>query len=175
MENGKVTTLKEFLDLEKTKETMEKVEEILDADAETVALIEKAESETDLYDVFKKYVTAPIEYTKRVFHEVTEYFKADKAVLSDETLDNVVGGWSFSNFWNKYKKVIIIAAVSVAATAAVISGFGAVLGGAIAGTAAIGSTVGVGAGIGALAGWCVGACSAGAVLLKANADGELKP
>ncbi len=166
MENGKATTLKEFLDLEKTKETMGKVEEILDADAETVALIEKAESETDLYDVFKKYVTAPIEYMKRVFHEVTEYFKADKAVLSDETLDNVVGGWSFSNFWNKYKKTIITAAVVVGSAALLFSGLGAPIGAALGGAAAAS-----GAGVGALVGWCVGAVGSGALLI--GSEGKL--
>ncbi len=161
MADAKVNTLEEFLDMEKTKETMAQVQEVLEADAETASLIEKAESEADMWEVFKKYVSAPVAYFKELFQRVTDYFKADKAALSDEMLDNVVGGWSFSNFWNKYKKTIITAAVVVGATALLFSGLGAPIGAAIGGAAA-----GSGAAVGALVGWCVGAVGSGALLIK---------
>ncbi len=166
MADVKVNTLEEFLDLEQTKETIAKAQEVLENDAETAALIEKAENEADMWEVFKKYVSAPVEYFKEVFQKVTDYFKADKAALSDETLDNVVGGWSFSNFWNKYKKTIITAAVVVGSAALLFSGLGAPIGAALGGAAAAS-----GAGVGALVGWCVGAVGSGALLI--GSEGKL--
>ena len=161
MTDAKVNTLEEFLDLEKTKETMAQVQEILESDAETVALIEKAETEEGVWEVFKKYVSMPVEYFKKLFQRVTDYFKSGKAALSDETLENVVGGWSFGEFWNKYKKTIITAVVAVGAAALICSGLGAPIGAAIGGAAAA-----YGAGVGACVGWCVGAVGAGALLIK---------
>ncbi len=162
-ENAKGISLKDFLDMEKTKETIKQAQEILTGDAETAALIEKAESEEDLYEVFKKYVTAPVQYMKRLLHGVTEYFKADKVALSDETMDNVVGGWSFSNFWKTYKSVIISAAIVVCVAGAVCATGGAAIGAAVGGSAAIASTPGAGAIVGGLIGWCTGAIVGGTI------------
>ncbi len=165
-ENTKGISLKEFLDMEKTKETIKQAQEILTGDAETAALIEKAESEEDLYEVFKKYVTIPAQYIKTLLHEVTEYFKADKVALSDETMDNVVGGWSFSNFWKTYKSVIISAAIVVCVVGAVFATGGAAVGVAVGGSAAIASTSGAGAAVGGLIGWCAGTTIGGCVVIS---------
>ncbi len=172
MENGKVTTLEEFLALDKAKETIKQVEEILDKDAESVALIEEADCEEDMWDVFKKYITAPIEHFKEAIGAVTEYFKSDKVALSDETMDNVVGGWSFSNFWNKYKKVIIAATITVVASAAFVATAGAAIGCVAAAGAASTITAGAGAGIGALVGWCVGAVAGGGIYYKETTSSQ---
>ncbi len=166
MENEKGITLKEFLDMEKTKETIKQAQEILTGDGETAALIEKAKSEEDLYEVFKKYITIPARYIKILFHEVTEYFKADKVALSDETMENVVGGWSFSNFWNKYKSLIVTTAVVVCVVGAVFATGGAVVGAAVGGSAAFATTSGAGALVGGLVGWCTGSVIGGGVVLS---------
>ena len=95
------------------------------------------------------------ENMKKLFAEVTDYFKADKVELSDDTLDCVVGGWSLSGFWNKYKKAIISTAIIVGCAVAL----GVVTGG-------VGAVVGVCAaaeGIGTVAGYTAVSAAIGAV------------
>ncbi len=117
-----------FLSAEKSAEAMAKVKEMMDSDPEVKSQVEKAETEEDMYSVFKKFISMPIEAFKKLFHSVTEYFKADKVELSDETMDAVVGGWSFGQFWNAYKERIIGGVIVIAAAGLMFTGLGAAVG-----------------------------------------------
>ncbi len=151
-----------FLDTEKAQETLAKVEELAQQDPEIHGLVEKAETPDDMYEVFKKFVSMPIEAFKKLFHSVTEYFKKDKVALSDETMDSVVGGWSLSGFWNKYKERIIYSTAIIAIVGLGLTGVGAAVGGLIA-AASLSATSAVctGAIVGAVIG--VGGTTAAAV------------
>lgn len=130
----------QFLDTDEAKKTIAKVEEIVAGDPEMKALVAKAESPEDMYGVFKKFISSTLEDFKKIFHAMMDYFKAEKIELPDETMDAVVGGWSFSSFWNKYKETIITATVAIALAGVMATGLGAAAGVLIA--ASYGASVG---------------------------------
>ncbi len=117
-----------ILDSEKSEEALAKMKEVMHSDPEVQDLVEKAETPEDMYDVFKRFVSMPLEAFKKLFHSVTEYFKKDKVALSDETMDAVVGGWSFGQFWNAYKERIIGGVIVIAAAGLMFTGLGAAVG-----------------------------------------------
>ena len=101
------------------KNYIEAVQSKMEENAEVNALLEKASSLEDLFEVAKKYVTMKFEAFKAICHDAFAYFgKEDKVALSDETMDAVVGGGWFGNLWNKCKKVVTAVAVGVVAAAA---------------------------------------------------------
>ncbi len=128
------------------QDAADKVLQELEANPVTQKLMETAQTVEDMFQIVKNYAKVKLEEFKVIWDKTVNYFKEEKAALADEMLDNVVGGWSFSSFWNKWKKPILAAAIVVGCTVA-----GVVVGAATAGLggAAIGAAVG--AGIGALA------------------------
>ncbi len=128
-------------------EQVEKVEAALSADAEVSALVKAAQTVEDVYEIVKKFAKATLEQTKVLFQKTVDYFKETKAVLADEVLDHVSGGWSLSQWWSEHKAKIIAGALVVACvvTGVVVGACTAGLGGAIAG-GVIGFYAGLGAG-----------------------------
>ncbi len=129
--------IKVFMANEAVAENVGKLEAVIAEDKETCAILDAAQSVQDVFGAVKKYVTMKFEAFTALFDDVMNYFKEDKAVLSDETLDCVVGGWSWSGLWETVKKkaaAIVIgaaigAAVGVVAGAATAAGVGALIGG----------------------------------------------
>ncbi len=121
------------------------VKAALEADPEVSLLVKAAETVEDVYEIVKKFSTATLEQVKVLFRKTVDYYQEAKAVLSDEMLDNVVGGWSLARFWRENKALIIGGAVFVASVAVgAIAGFctagplgaaAGALGGAAAGVA----------------------------------------
>ena len=125
---------------------VERVQRILAGLEENPAvkkLMEAAETVEDMYAVAKEYIQIKLEDFKVLWDKTVDYFKESKAALPDEVMDSVVGGWSISGFFNKWKKEIIATTIAVGCTVAGIA-IGAVLGGW------------VGAAAGAVAGAAVG-------------------
>ena len=121
----------------KAKNYIETVQSKMEENAEVNALMEKAASLEDLFEVAKKYVTMKFEAFKAICHDAFAYFgKEDKVALSDETMEAVVGGGWFGNLWNKCKKAVV--AVAVGVTAAVVVG-GIVAAGVVTCGAALGA------------------------------------
>ena len=114
----------------------EKFEALVHADPKANALLEAAESVEDVYHVIKRFIDVTLDQVKTAFHKTVDYFKGSRVALDDETLDNVVGGWSFSSWWNKYKDavtmvtgVVLIASIGVALGAVTFGVGGAIIGG----------------------------------------------
>ncbi len=124
---------------EKAQEAAEKLRAAMEANPEDNALMEAAQNAEDMYAVAKKYVKMKLEEFKVLFQKAVDYFKEDKVQLKDEMLDSVAGGWSFSSFWNDYKKQIVACVVCVgcivagAAIGAATFGIGGALAGAVIG------------------------------------------
>ncbi len=133
----------DILGAEGATEQVEQVKAALEADPEVSLLVKAAETVEDVYEIVKRYSKATLEQVKVLFEKTVDYFKETKSVLADEVLDNVVGGWSFSNWWNKNKAFVLGGVVFVACVAAG-AVVGACLGGAAGalGGAAIGVVVG---------------------------------
>ena len=128
-----------IMESEAGKKAEEKLTEVMEANPVVSKLVKAAETVEDVYQIAKEYFTMKFEDFKVLFERTVNYFKESKAELSDEGLDNVVGGWSFSGFWNEYKEKIIKTAFVVACTA-IGAGLGAVTGGL--GVALLGGVVG---------------------------------
>ncbi len=129
---------------EDAAQATERVKSALEADPEVSVLVKAAETVEDVYEIIKKYSKATLAQVKVLFDKTVDYFKETKAELSDETLDNVVGGWSFSSWWNKNKADII--GWTIVGVACVVGlAVGAVTGGV--GGAAMGLAVGAVAGL----------------------------
>ncbi len=155
-----------IMDSEKAPEAMAKVKELIYSDAEVAAMMEKAESPEDMYEVFKRFVSMPLEAFKKLCNSVMDYFKNDKVELADETMDAVVGGWSFSNFWNTYKRDILVGAAFIAAIGLCCTGAGAALG-----TLLVASTAtSTGALVGGLVGAVVGVGGSTAIVVAGQAS-----
>ncbi len=136
----------------------EKVEQFIEAMDENPAvkkLVDAAQSVEDVYHIAKEYIQMKLEDFKVLFEKTVAYFKNEKAALPDEVMDSVVGGWSLSEWWNKWKRPIVASCILV----------GCVVGGALIGGAVGG---GPGAVVGAFTGLIVGAGAAGAYLDATN-------
>ncbi len=139
----------EILGAEGAAERVEKVKAAIAADPEASALASAAETAEDVYEIIKKFCKATLEQVKEIFRQTVDFYKQAKAELSDEVLDNVVGGWSLSSWWKKNKADII---------------GGTILGACFIGGIIIGACTGGlgGAVVGAAAGLVVGAALGGA-------------
>ncbi len=112
-------------------------------------LMDAAETLEDMYHVVKEYLAIKLEDFKVLFDKTVDYFKETKAALSDDVLDNVVGG----GFWDcvgKWRKEILAVTVLV---------------GSVVECTLIGAAIGgpAGAACGAFVGLFVGAAGAAAV------------
>ncbi len=133
-----------ILSSEGVDEKVEQVKDILESVPEVNVLMKAAETVEDVYEIVKKFSKATFEQVKEIFEQAVDYYKQSKAVLTDEILDNVVGGWSFSQFWSQNKGFVVGAAVFVASIVT-----GAVAGAVVAGPlgAAAGALGGLVAGV----------------------------
>lgn len=138
-----------ILSSEGVDKKVEQVKDILESVPEVNVLMKAAETVEDVYEIVKKFSKATFEQVKEIFEQAVDYYKQSKAVLTDEILDNVVGGWSFSSWWNKNKADIIGGAIFATC----------VIGGVIIGacTGGLGGAV-----VGAAAGLVIGAAAGGA-------------
>lgn len=138
-----------ILSSEGVDKKVEQVKDILESVPEVNVLMKAAETVEDVYEIVKKFSKATFEQVKEIFEQAVDYYKQFKAVLTDEILDNVVGGWSFSSWWNKNKADIIGGAIFATC----------VIGGVIIGacTGGLGGAV-----VGAAAGLVIGAAAGGA-------------
>ncbi len=137
----------DILGAEGAVESVEQVKAAIESDAEVSALVKAAQSVEDVFEIVKKYAKATFEQVKVLFEKTVDYFKETKAALSDEVLDNVVGGWSLSTWWNENKANIIGTTIFLTCVAA-----GAVIGGCLGG---FGGAC-AGAAVGVFVGTCMG-------------------
>ncbi len=167
MENTEELNLEvaEILNNEKASEAMEEVKELIHSDPEAMAMMEKAETVEDMYTVFKKFISVPLEAFKTLFHSVADYFKNDKVELSDETMDAVVGGWSWSVFWKANRERVLMSVALVAVVGLGITGIGAGVGALIGCFATATAATGTGAAIGAAVGGVLGVGGMGAAAI----------
>ena len=136
-------SVEKAVNYEGAKEALDKIWEMVEANPVSMKLLEAAQTVEDMYEIAKEYVAIKFSDFKVLFDKTVDYFKEPKTALSDEVMDSVVGGWSISGFFNKWKKEIIATTIAVGCTVAGIA-IGAVLGGW------------VGAAAGAVAGAAVG-------------------
>ena len=154
----------EVMSHQENQSAAEQLKAALEANPAVSQMMEAAQSVEEMYDSVKEYISLKLEDFKVLFDKTIEYFKGPKVALEDEMMECVVGGWSFSNFWNKYKKTIC--AVVVVAGMAVL---GAAAGAVIGVTAAVlaGTTMVTGGTIGAVGGAIVSGI-AGGLIYKAH-------
>ncbi len=136
----------EILSREESKAQGEKLLAAFEANPAALEVLEAVETVEDAYQIVKNAVNITLEQFKVLFDKTVDYFKESKAVLDDNTLECVAGGWSLSNWWNQNKKQIVMcttivacAAIGIAVGAAIGGLEGALVGGCV-GTAA-GATV----------------------------------
>ena len=128
----------------------EKVDQFVEAMEEnpvTKKLLDALETVEDAYRLAKEFIEIKWEDFKVLWDKTVDYFKTERAPLSDEVMDGVVGGWSLSGWWNQWKRTIAAACIMV----------GGAVGGAVLG-ACVGGPFGLFTG--AFAGFLVGnACA----------------
>ncbi len=128
---------------------VEKIKALVEADPESSALMQTAETVEDVFAIVKKFAKVTLEQLKVLFDKTVDYLKETKAALSDEVLENVVGG-GFSDWWNRNKRAVIGWSI-----------FGAcVIGGIIVGACTAGLA---GAAVGLMGGAVAGGCIAAVV------------
>ena len=158
----------EVMSHQENQSAAEQLKAALEANPAVSQMMEAAQSVEEMYDSVKEYISLKLEDFKVLFDKAIEYFKGPKVALEDDMMECVAGGWSISNFWNKYKKTIC-AAVVVAGMAVVGAAAGAVVGA----TAVVlaGASLAVGVTAGATVGGVVGAV-VGGVLYKATENNK---
>ena len=97
----------EVMSHQENQSAAEQLKAALEANPAVSQMMEAAQSVEEMYDSVKEYISLKLEDFKVLFDKTIEYFKGPKVALEDEMMECVVGGWSFSNFWNKYKKTSV--------------------------------------------------------------------
>lgn len=143
-----------FMHVEGMQAEVDKVQVALEENPVTQKLMEAAQTVEDVFQIVKEFAKTTLEDFKLIWDKTLDYFKNEKAELPDEVMDSVVGGWSFSSFWERFKRPIIAVGIVVAGAA----------GGAVAGSWA--GPVGVA--VGAAVGLVVGGVAAAAYIIKTN-------
>ncbi len=136
----------DILGHEEAEAGLEKVKAALEADPEISALMKVADTIEDVYEIVKRFSKATFEQVKVLFKKTVDYLKETKAILSDEVLDNVSGGWFLSDWWHKAKSTVVGTVIMVSCI--------------VAGTVAGACVGGLG---GAVCGACVGALAGAAI------------
>ncbi len=124
-------------------DAVHKIVAVLEENPAVKALMDAAETVEDMYAAAKEYVQMKLEDFKVLWDKTAAYFKESKAALPDEVMDTVVGGWSISGFFNKWKKEIVATVIAVGCTVG-----GAIAGGLLAGPVGVVAGAVVGAGVG---------------------------
>ncbi len=144
-----VVDIHAFMANDAAREAVDKIEAVIDTDQETCGLLDLAKSVEDVFEATKKYVSMKLDDFKALFADVMNYFKdEEKVTLADETLDCVVGGWSWGGVWETVKRKAVAVVIGAAIGASALGIGGAVLGGPIG--------FGVGAAVGAIVGGIIG-------------------
>ena len=152
-------TFSDMMANETVHQKMDTLVEAMEKDPVMMKLAEAAQTVEDMYEITKSFIQVTFEDFKKVFHQVADYFSSDKAVLSDDILDDVVGGWSLSSWFGSAAEKIKCVAGCVGGAALMLAGIG--LGMTLC---IIGGPVGVGAGITVAAAGLVG----GAQMIREN-------
>ena len=168
MEDVNVANL---LGTEEAKAGVEKFRTAMEANPVLNKVLEAAKSIEDMYQVAKCYLDIKLEDFKILMNKTADYFKSPKIKLEDDMMECVVGGWDIGGFWNKYKKVIISAAI-IAGVAAITGGLGAAVGPALvvglvdATTAVVSGAActGIGIAVGGTVFGATGACIAASII-----------
>ncbi len=125
---------------EGAQDAVDKIQAAMEENPAVKKLMDAAASVEDMYQVAKEYVKIKLEDFKVLWDKTVAYFKEEKAALSDEVMDSVVGGWSFRQWFDEHKKQIAATCVLVACVATgaicggILGGFGGAMAGAIVGT-----------------------------------------
>ncbi len=149
----------EVMSHEENQNAVEQLKAAMEANPVVSQMMEAAQSVEEMYASVKEYISMKLEDFKVLFDKTIEFFKGPKVQLEDDMMECVVGGWSFSNFWNKYKRAIC-ATVVVAGVALIGAATGAVVGATavvLAGTSMV-----TGVSVGATIGGVIGAIGGGA-------------
>ena len=118
----KTMTYNELMENETVKKGTADVMAVIEKDPEAMKLIDAADTVEGLYEVTKRYLQIAWEDFKKVFADTMDYLTSAKTALNDEVLDNVVGGWSISGFFNNLsKKTLCVACMVVGAAVAAAS------------------------------------------------------
>ncbi len=139
-----------MLSVEGAEKSVNDMVAAMEANPVVEKMLEAAQSVEDMYHVVKEYLAMKLEDFKVLFDKTVDYFKETKAALTDDVLDNVVGG-GFWDFVSRWKKQIVASTVLIGSVVE-----GALIGAAIGGPA--------GAACGAFVGLFVGALGGGAVM-----------
>ncbi len=139
----------QIMSVEGAHEKVEQLVAVMEENPAVKKLLEAAQSMEDMYHIAKEYVEMKLEDFKVLWDKMVAYYKEEKAALDDDVMDGVVGGWSISGFFHKWKRVIVASCIMV---------------GCMVTGAAIGAACGgiEGAVLGAYAGAAVGALATGA-------------
>ncbi len=144
----------EILDSEEAKAQGKSLLAAFTGNPAALKVLDAVETAEDAYEIVKNAFKITLEQFKVLFDKTVDYFKGDKAALTDDTLEGVSGGWSLSQWWNENKRKIVLGVCIVAGAA-----LGIVAGAA---TGGVGGAMLVGS-IGTLVGFAVGAAAANAV------------
>ncbi len=147
-----ILDMKVLMETPGAREDLSRITAAMEADPKASALLDAMHSIEDAYAFVKQYVNVKFEAFKELFTDAVNYFKEDKIALQDEVLDGVVGGFSWSSFWEN--KIVKYAAAAVTVCGLAVIGLKA---GSVAG-AVVGGPVGlwVGAAVGFVAGVAAG-------------------
>ncbi len=117
-----------IMQIEGAHEKVDQFVEALDENPATKKLLDAMESVEDAYHFVKEFVEIKLEDFKVLWDKTVAYFKTERAPLPDEVMDDVVGGWSLSSWWNQWKRTIVASCIMVAGAVA-----GAVVGACVGG------------------------------------------
>ncbi len=109
---------------EQMQQKMDTLVEAMEKDPVMMKIVEAAKTVEDMYEITKSFIKVTFEDFKKVFRQVTDYFSSDKAALSDEILDDVVGGWSLSNLFGSATEKIKCIAGCIGGAALMWAGIG---------------------------------------------------
>ncbi len=159
---AKTMTYQEFLENETIIKSTNETLDIIKQDPVAMKMIDAAKTVEELYEATKHFITVTWEEFKKFFDCTFDYFSSPKVAVNDEMLDNVVGGWSITSFFNNLSEKARCVANIVLGVAVMAGGVGV----AMLGVAFGGPVV---AGLGLLVG--VGSVVYGSVLLGQGIDG----
>ncbi len=122
-------TYEELMNNEKVQKGMEDFVASVQQDSALMKIIDAAKTVEDMFEITKTFCKVTFEQFKSLFQQAADYLSSDKAVLADEMLDDVVGGWSLSSWFSS--NVEKIKCVGAIAGAFVLGATFGVLGGAM--------------------------------------------
>ena len=155
------------------RDKFEKEYNKLISDKALMEKIDAVDSIEEIYEVCKDRVEFSLDQYREVMKEVEAHIKSQfmdnqDEELTDDDLEDVVGGFSWGNFWKNVGKAAAIIGVAAAVVAiGVVTGGAAAAGVAALGTAFAG-TLGTAAGTSAIiVGATAGGVAGGAIAIKA--------